>query len=117
MKLYILTEDGVDGVYAVCLRKEDAERMCEENVWLTVSEEVLNTGGEPIFVLRGQDKMSSFGVVGYLDALTRADQPVQAHQVTLALGELYQWQRDNEDRTKFPDHPHEPAIGGEGSSS
>lgn len=109
MKIYVVTEDGVDGTFAAYLRQEDAKEFIENNSGFTLNEETLNTGGEPIFVLRGQDMFATSGVIAYEQELRDHHQYGQAEEVQKALGEMFTWQDEHTDRLKNPDHEHVPA--------
>lgn len=112
MKVFVVTEQGVDGVYGVCLKEADAEEMCASNSDLEYSEEIVNTGGEPVFLLRGQDMFASAGIRGYGKELEKHGQTEQVAQVQLALEEMFDWQGEHIDLLKRPDHQHQPVAGG-----
>ena len=111
MKVFVVTEQGVDGVYGVCLKEADAEEMCAADSNLEYSEETVNTGGEPVFLLRGKDQFTPTAVGAYEQALRRNGHTGQADEAELALSEIEDWQDNNTELVQVPDHKHVPVTG------
>jgi hypothetical protein len=99
-------DGGIKGVF---LKKGDAQTCGEDMMTMSFD---LNTGGEPIFVLRGQDKFATGGIKGYQIGLEMWNQTKQADEVQKAMDEMIAWQARHADRIKNPDHQHVPAVGG-----
>lgn len=121
MKLYVVTTEYGEEIHSVCLTEELAKAAVADEIihkepgnpeeFATYKEVQLNTGGEPIFVLRGQDMFAECGIVGYQTELLSHRVLEQADQVSLALEEMQQWQESNANRLKVPDHRHVPVSG------
>jgi hypothetical protein len=62
---------------------------------------------EPLFLLRGQDRLAGNGVTAYLvgcaEKLGTEEMNAHTKAVADALTAFYEWQRDHPDRLKLPD--------------
>jgi hypothetical protein len=121
VRVYVVTLDNEFS--EVCLTEALAVKAIEDHIgteyarrpspeWNYYTRVDLNTGGEPIFVLRGQDKFATGGIKGYQIGLDTWNQTKQADEVQKAMDEMIAWQARHADRIKNPDHQHVPTTGG-----
>lgn len=125
MKVYVVTKRLIDleetpavlaGIYLTEKLADEARVKVDSQYFgylAAVRAVELNTGGEPVFLLRAQDLFALSGINGYVAELLNHNQYEQAEQVALAITEVSDWQDENTDRLKVPDHQHVPAVGGE----
>jgi len=62
----------------------------------------------PRFTFLAKDNYMTDALDAYFDSLTRAGLLEQAEEVRKAIQEIVDWQANNEDRMKDPDHVHVP---------
>jgi hypothetical protein len=123
MKVYIVyTNHGarVKGVYLtqrladIAVTNELNRLFLPEDGYVFSDSWEVDTDGEPVFLLRGQDKYATAGIFGYVLGLESWKQHEQAEEASKAKDEMVSWQAKNPDRVKNPDHRHVPVPTKEG---
>ena len=62
----------------------------------------------PVFVIKAKDALAVLALRGYQRECQEHGLANQAVEVEKAIGEIHEWQRDNIDLIKLPDHAHVP---------
>ena len=66
------------------------------------------TNEMPVFILKGKDKLALSTINYYLNKCISARLTEQAKEVAKAYMEMRNWQDDNPEEMKLPDHKHIP---------
>lgn len=69
---------------------------------------VKDLGDEPVFILRAEDALTP-GVLAFYRLQCRRERlRTQDREVGKAFNEIREWQKNNKDKVKLPDHKHQP---------
>jgi hypothetical protein len=63
----------------------------------------------PVFVLKAQDELAIPTILFYMRSLEKFGLMDQSAEVSKALDEFKEWEQENPDKMKMPDHKHVPA--------